>query len=115
MKNLSLISFIRYSKIAVAILMIAGLVWLAWFLYDNCYKPLTQALFVAELRTHVALKTVDKKGLDEIIALIEKNKQLPNIDWTLLPDPFTPRRSIQPIPPTDKQPTEPAPATSVPQ
>ena len=95
--------------------MTVGLIWLTWFLYDNFYKPLTQALFVAELRTRVALKTVDRKGLDEIIAVVEKNREFPNIDWAVLPDPFTPRPSVQIIPPTDKQSAETPPTTIVPQ
>ena|SRR3989338_3053471 len=85
--KVSLIRAIRYAKVTVIVLMIGGFVWMSWFLYDNLYKPLTQAMVVAELKAKVALITVNRKDFEAIVAVIDKRKKLPVIDWAMIPDP----------------------------
>lgn len=102
--RLSFIAAIRYMKIAVIALMAAGFIWLSWFLYENLYKPLTQAIVVAELRAKVALITVNRKDLEAILSFIDKRKQPLLIDWAAIPDPTSavhipPPASTSPPPP----------------
>lgn len=110
--KVSFITVIRYAKVSIIILMAGGFIWMSWFLYDNLYKPLTQAMIVAELKAKVALITVNRKDFEAILAFIDKRKLLPAIDWTMIPDPTSSVHvplpapaNIQPNPP----PAEPTP------
>ena len=85
----SIVSAVRYTKIIITLLMLTGLVWVALFLHNNLYKPITQAMITAELKTKVILTTINKKGLAQVIDLIDKNKKLPALDWSSITDPFT--------------------------
>ncbi|KKU47332.1 hypothetical protein A3H10_01875 [Candidatus Uhrbacteria bacterium RIFCSPLOWO2_12_FULL_46_10] len=115
--NFSVILAVRYAKITIALLMLVGVIWVAFFLYDNLYKPITQAMVTAELKAKVVLTNVNKKELTEVIDLIEKNTKLPTLDWSSLADPFAGNR----LPPSssssstnNKAPTT-SPAVTAPQ
>lgn len=114
--RVSFIAVIRYAKIAIIIFMASGFVWMSWFLYDNLYKPLTQAMAVAELRAKVALITVNRKDFETILAFIDKQKQLPAIDWAMIPDPTSKIHVPLPAPKSTEPanpPSEPIPPAKV--
>lgn len=92
LKNFSVTLTVRYAKITIALLMLVGIMWVVFFLYDNLYKPITQAMVTAELKAKVVLTNINKKELVEVIDLIEKNRKLPLLDWSSIPDPFTVNR-----------------------
>lgn len=110
--NWSIVTSIRYLKIAIYALMLAGIIWVGVFLNNNLYKPITQAGEIAELKAKVALITVNKKELMSILELIAKNKELPANSWEAIADPFVADHLPPPPPaPTDEATTPPSGAT----
>ena len=86
--QISLTTLIRYAKAMVAILMTFGIIWIIYFLFQNLYLPLTTATEVAELKANVSLVTVNKRDLDEVIKLLDKNRMAPATNWDTINDPF---------------------------
>lgn len=86
--KLSALAIIRYVKLATTGSMLVALLWVGAFLYDNFYHPLTQAAIVAEMKTRIALATVDRRALETVIANTTKRRAGVSIEWASLPDPF---------------------------
>lgn len=97
--NIPLLTGIRYAKIGVIIIMLIGFIWIIYFLYQNLYLPLTQAQVVGELKAKVALETVNKKDLEDLLKVMENNKKLPLIDWDTIADPFVKQHLTINLPP----------------
>lgn len=103
-------ALIRYTKTAVAGLMLVGLIGVGWFLYRNFYEPITQAVVVAELKQHIALVTVERAALDDLRRAIDERQRVPLVDWNAVRDIFRPDR------PAERPGAEPArPATAAPE
>ncbi|PJE75836.1 hypothetical protein COV04_02735 [Candidatus Uhrbacteria bacterium CG10_big_fil_rev_8_21_14_0_10_48_11] len=79
---------IKYSRVAIGMAMMAIFAGVVWFLYQNVYQPLTQATFLAELESRVALVGVNKNDLKEVLETIKTNAHPPEIDWTQTRNPF---------------------------
>jgi|GEM_PF-1905791 len=79
---------IKYGKIGVIAVMIVILGILGWFLNSYVYVPLTQAVALAELKTYVSLVSVNKTGLDKLVAKITRDREPSPLDWNKIRNPF---------------------------
>lgn len=82
------IAIIRYTKVSVLVLMLLIFIFIFWFLYKQFYQPLTQAVAVAELKAKVALVTINRQELENVLATIESSRKIPDINWPQLRDIF---------------------------
>lgn len=67
---------IRYLKLGVALLMIAGVIFMGFFLKENIYNPLTQAHSITRLKVEVATLSVQKKALQDVLAKIKERQAI---------------------------------------
>ena len=102
---LPLQTLIRYIKITVTVALLAAFLAVTWFLYQNFYLPLTQSAALAELKTKIALITVNKKELENTLTLMNERRKPILIDWNSMRNVFVP--SVAPV----VAPNAPAPPT----
>lgn len=75
----------------VMVLLVGGVFWLGFFLYQNFYYPMTQAIATAELRARVASVVVNRERLSNVLKTLAERQTAATTDWSKLPDPFTVR------------------------
>lgn len=105
-------AIVRYIKLAVTILMAAIFIWIVWFLYQHVYQTMTEAILVAELRSRVALTTVNQQELGDVLRGIAERQRPLDVPWSSLRNIFlstapavAPAPSVTPPPKPDGQPT----------
>ena len=103
-----LLASLKYAYLAIAILVVAGIGLLGWFLYKNLYQTIAQTEQIQLLKQEVAPDIVD---IDQFTTALDqlnnKTTTTPSINWKNEASPFG--FSVTP-PQTDTQPA----ATSTP-
>ncbi|MFA5954696.1 MAG: hypothetical protein WC817_04130 [Patescibacteria group bacterium] len=79
---------VRYGYAFIVTLMCLIFAAILWFIYGNVYVPLTQATFLAELQARVALISVNKKDLKDVLDAMSINAKPTAIDWSSARNPF---------------------------